>query len=598
MNKPLLISRVSGKKRLIAALAFIIVGLTCYSSTVVAQEKKTLRIPMRTDGPKTLDPAQGSTTYENKICGSIYETLLQYKYLVRPYTLEPLLLAEMPTISADGTRYRFKLKEGVRFADADCFPDGKGRALESKDILYSWKRIADSGVSNKSWWLMKDTIVGFDKYREEQNKAEKFDYDAPVEGMVEINKREFEIILKAPRARFLYTLAMFQLSAVPREAVEKYGKAFNFTPVGTGPFVLREWVNGQKITLDRNPNYHACTYPAEHMPEDKTHNLHLAARSKLPILDTIEISMFIPDQPLWLEYKANNLGYIQVPDTFMDQVFKRRRGKFKLQKEMKAEGHRAFILPLLDFIFRGFNMEDKVIGGYDDKRRALRQAICHVLDWHETNTTFYKNSNVVYDGPIPPNLEGHPENHTLPNGYTYLNLEKAQELMVKAGYGPGKTLELDYYTSRGGNNAEQAELLKKQLAKIGVELNVQLRDFSQLIEAINAKKAQFFSFAWGSDYPDAENNLQLFYGPNESPGSNHYNYKNPKYDALYEKVRAMQPGPERTALYVQMRDLVLEDCPTAGSMARNRYYLIHPNLKNSKPDEVFSNWYKYLDVAK
>lgn len=141
-------------------------------------------------------------------------------------------------------------------------------------------------------------------------------------------------------------------------------------------------------------------------------------------------------------------------------------------------------------------------------------------------------------------------------------------------------------------------MLQRQLARIGVRLKVRLVDFSQLIEAVNNKKAPFFSFAWSSDYPDAENNLALFYGPNEAPGSNSFNYKNAEYDRLYERVRSMLPSPERTALYVEMRDMILRDVPYVGSMARTRYYLVQPRVLNCKPSEVFTNWWKYLDIAK
>ena len=121
-------------------------------------------------------------------------------------------------------------------------------------------------------------------------------------------------------------------------------------------------------------------------------------------------------------------------------------------------------------------------------------------------------------------------------------------------------------------------------------------EFPAFMEEVDKKKASMFIFAWQSDYPDAENNLAMFYGPNESPGSNHFNYKNPEYDRLYEQIRTMQPGPERTAIYEQMRDMVIRDAPFIGSLARVRQYLVNPELKNFKATEDFQNWYKYLDV--
>jgi len=134
------------------------------------------------------------------------------------------------------------------------------------------------------------------------------------------------------------------------------------------------------------------------------------------------------------------------------------------------------------------------------------------------------------------------------------------------------------------------------LERIGVNINPRLVDFTTLMEAVDKRKAPIFGFAWGSDYPDAENNLAMFYSPNASPGSNHFNYSRPEYDKLYEQARTMQESPERTAIYAQMRDMLIEDAPFAGSMARTRSYLVRPRLKNFKPTEDFWNWVKYLDV--
>ena len=139
-------------------------------------------------------------------------------------------------------------------------------------------------------------------------------------------------------------------------------------------------------------------------------------------------------------------------------------------------------------------------------------------------------------------------------------------------------------------------MMKRQLAEVNINLQPELVDFSTLIEFTNNKKAPMFGFAWSSDYPDAENNLALFYSPNESPGSNHYNYKRSEYDALYEQILTMEPSPERTAIYEQMRDMVIEDTPYVGAMARTRYYLINEWLVNAKPTERYYSWFKFLDV--
>jgi len=199
--------------------------------------------------------------------------------------------------------------------------------------------------------------------------------------------------------------------------------------------------------------------------------------------------------------------------------------------------------------------------------------------------------------PIPPTLDEHPEGGRAPVSYRGPDLTRAKRLLAEAGHPDGRGLPpLKFYTSIGSQNQQMSEMLKGQLGRIGIRVEVNLVDFSQLIEFVNSKKAPFFGFAWGSDYPDAENNLALFYGPNESPGSNHFNYKRPEYDALYEQILTMEPGEERTAVYERMRDMVIEDVPFIGSQARTRFYLIAPWLENARPTERYYGWFKFLDV--
>jgi len=559
-------------------------------------EPKVMQLPIRTDGPKSLDPVEGSTTYDNMACAQFYETLLTNKY-TNPMEMEPLLLAEMPTSPDGGTTWHFKLKPDVYFHDNECFPGGKGRTINADDVFYSIKRLADDEYKLENWWLLDGTILGFNEYKDEQNAADEFDYDAPVEGFRKINDLEFEIVLTKPVYRFLYILGMFQTSVVPREAVEMYGDDFARNPVGTGPFILDSWVPKQSLTADRNPNYHPVYYPerSEWSSADKRNRLHRAAGKQVPFVDRVEFTMFVEDQPMWLEFSKGKLGYTQVPEDYFTDAFDLASKELKedwLRKDIRAHSNL-----LLDFTFRGFNMEDELLGGYTPEKRALRRAISYAIDLEEINKTFYNGRRIVYDGPIPPGLDGHPENHRSPVAARGQNLTKAKELLAEAGYPNGEGLPpIRFYTSQNTLNNAVAEMVKRQLAEANIKFEAVFLDFSTLIENINKKKAPMFGFAWASDYPDAENNLALFYGPNEAPGSNHYNYKRAEYDEMYEQVLTMSPSPERTAIYEKMRDMILDDCPYVGGMARERYYLINPWLLNCKPTERYYGWFKYLDV--
>jgi ABC-type transport system substrate-binding protein len=592
--------------RRLAAAALVACSLVAAPALAQpAAPKKVIQIPIRTDGPKSLDPAKGSTQYDNQGCAQIYDTLLQFKYLARPLDLEPNLTTTMPEVvnNADGTQtWTFTLREDVFFHDADCFPGGKGRKLVTDDVFYSWKRLADPAFELENWWIIKDLIVGLDEYKEEQGAAvkagKKFDYEKPVAGLKKISDTKFQVVLKQAIQQFRWKIAQFQMSVVPREAVEKYGEQFSRRPVGSGPFILAkedDWKPGEKLILTKNPNYRTELFPKEFAPGDEAFGFDKAAGQKLPLVDRIEVTFYVPDPPMWLDFEQGKLGFVQVPAEYFDKAFVRRTKQ--LRDEYKARGITSHAVPLLDFIFRGFNMDDELLGGYTEEKKKLRQAISLAIDLDEMNESFYNGLNAVYDGPIPVGLDGHPKNGEAENSYRGPDIQRAKKLLAEAGYPDGKGLpDIVYYTSRGANNAEQVQAESRMLKEIGVNLNPRLVDFSELIEAVNKKKAPLFGFAWGSDYPDAENNLALFYGPNKAPGANHYNYNRKDYDAMYEKSRTMPPGPERTKLYEEMRDMIIEDVPYIGSMGRIRFYIVNPWLKNFKPVEDFNNWFKYLDV--
>lgn len=596
----------------LGAAALILPGVAAASDSP-AKDLKVLRIPNSTSGPGTLDPVRGSTMYDNRAASCVYETLLQYKYLVRPLALEPLLLTEMPDVSEDGRLWRFKLAEGVKFHDDPCFPGGKGREMVASDVFYSWKRLADPTYQYKNWWLVEGMIKGFDEYKNAQkarvDAGEPFDYDAPVEGLRVINDHEFEVELSEPNQQFIWRLAMFQLSVLPREAVEYYNQGgierFSAHPVGTGPFLLAkesDWDRGISIRFERNPNYREAFYPSECMPEDRELGFDKPAGQRIPFVDVVEIHYFVEPQPMWLQFEDGSTDFTTVPQSAFEEAFSARTKE--LRRSWVRRGVRAVKVPLLDFIFRSFNMEDPLVGGYTAQKRALRQAFNLAQDWDEMNETFYFGLAIPYDGPIPPGLDGHPnnDNHRAPYSTRGPDYERAREKLREAGYtigSDGKVTDLpviDLYTSAGADSQRIVELFQRNLAEVGIRLNPRYMNFSDLMQVIDTHKAQFFSFAWGSDYPDAENNLALFYGPNEAPGSNHSNYKNPEYDRLYEKIRTMPAGPERTKIYEQMRDMLIKDAPFCGSLARTRVYMIQPWLKYFKPTEDFYTYVKYLDV--
>ena len=107
---------------------------------------------------------------------------------------------------------------------------------------------------------------------------------------------------------------------------------------------------------------------------------------------------------------------------------------------------------------------------------------------------------------------------------------------------------------------------------------------------MNRRQAQMFQLGWVADYPDSENFLQLFYSKNESPGPNHANYRNDRFDELYEKIRIMHDSDERTRYVEEMVKIVIEDAPWIFLYQPMQFGLVHDWVKNYVPS-CFSIWH-------
>lgn len=119
----------------------------------------------------SLDPQRQYDADSDRALRPVFDTLLGYAYLKRPATLEPVLLARMPQVSADGRTYTLELKPGVHFHHCSCFAGGKGRELTSEDVLYTFKRFADANVNAKSYALLEGMVVGLDAFRAASRNA-------------------------------------------------------------------------------------------------------------------------------------------------------------------------------------------------------------------------------------------------------------------------------------------------------------------------------------------------------------------------------------------------------------------------------------------
>ena len=207
------------------------------------------------------DPQAISDSYSFDICRAIFESLYTYDYFARPVRMVPNTADGMPQINDGGRTYTVKVKPGIYFASDAAFK-GKRRELTADDYVYTIKRIFDPKI--RSYWLyvFDHRLLGLDEALALARKTGRFDYDAKIEGLQTVDRYTLRVRFKDPNYTFAYWLADTALSAVAREVVEAHADASNRVmehPVGTGAYRLKEWVRGQKIVLEANPDFREQT---------------------------------------------------------------------------------------------------------------------------------------------------------------------------------------------------------------------------------------------------------------------------------------------------------------------------------------------------
>jgi ABC-type transport system substrate-binding protein len=550
--------------------------------------------------PVTTDPAAASSSYENLMATSVYDQLYEYKYLARPFQLKPRLATGMPEISEDGLVYTFRIQEGIRYADDPCFPDGKGREVVVQDFIYSMKRLFDPKNLPQGEWVWRGKIKGLDAW-----KTAGSNYLEKIEGLRAVDDHTLQITVNEPFPQLVYTLAMGYSSFVPHEAVEFYGKEFALNPVGSGPYRVDSF-STQKAVFVKNENYREEYFDLEAEGYDpatqKWAGLEVLQGKRIPIMGNVEAHFMKESMTRWNSLnKGNEIHFGTIPIELTHMVASQLK-PLKL-KPAYAKKFKGMNLTDFGFIYMAFNMADPRVGYHEDPERnrrnlLLRKAIRKAYDWDQRNRRFYNDMGVIFPGIIPARLDAH--DPTLSESYVTADYEQAKQYLKEGGWTAQNLPELEYGTTASVQNIQMFEQFRGWMEKIGyprekIKLDT-FATFGDYNRAVKQKEVMLISMGWNLDYPDSENVLQLFYGPNKSPGSNTSNYDNPKFNALFRKTKTMQPSPERSELYQTMNKMLLEDVPSISGMTRNRPNIWYHNVVYYHSDSPHGSLLKYAYV--
>jgi ABC-type transport system substrate-binding protein len=394
---------------------------------------------------------------------------------------------------------------------------------------------------------------------------------------------------------------------VPREAVETYGREFGSHPVGSGPFKVLSY-DSSRIVYEKNPKFRqepVDIWEEGYNPETQAYTGVEAIHDRAPpFIDRLEIHFISENPARWNSFtKGNEIQYVLVPNEQVDRILASKK-PIIARPEISEQYHIHHSVES-GFVFMSFNMDFPEFGYNDDpeqerRNKALRCAITKGFDWERRNESFYFGLGEVFPGVIPPAVpEFDPD---MSRDSVTLDIDGAKQLLADNGWNEENLPEIVYGAAAGVNQRMLFEQFRGFLKKIRYPpekiVLKQYATFGDFVKDTSRSLLPMIFKGWGLDFPDAENTLQLFYGPNGSPGSNDANYRNPEFDQLYEQSAVMLPSQERTAIYQRMNQMLIDDCVTITGLARMRIYLWHKDVVAMPDREIVGGFFlRFVELA-
>ncbi len=568
--------------------------------TQATDMNKTLRVAFLID-VTGFDPQATNDLYSGHIANAIFDNLFEFDYYVRPARLRPALAESMPEISADGLTWKIRIRKGAFFSDDPAFK-GKKRELTAEDLIYSWKRMLDPKMASPNLWHIDNKLIGANELVAEAKASGKFDYDKPIEGLTAIDRYTVQLKLKQPDYILTELMQQYNWSPVAREVVEAYrdpGGRIMSNAVGAGPYMIKQWIKGNKVVLTKNPNY-ARKYPLTEGETAEDKAIIAANQGKdMPLVGNVEVSIIEEANPRLLTFKSGQLDYEFVGQDLIGNVVI--NGKLSPEYADKGVKHQRALEPALSFDY--FNMEDPVVGGYTPEKIALRRAIIMSFPTDEYVRIVFRNQATPANQILPPTQTGHIPNK--PN-LNQSDIPMANALLDKFGYKDrdgdgfrdmpdGKPLVITRSSATRGIDREQDELWKKAFDSIKIKVTYNTQKWPDLLKQGRAGQLQFWGLGWNSSGTDGNSFVQLLYS--KSIGQSNFARMNIKqYDELYEKAQTLPIGPQRWALYKAMNELATVNSVWHPGVFRYQNVLTQPWLLNYKRIPYRQHFWHLMDI--
>lgn len=428
----------------------------------------TLRLAIIED-PDSLDPHGTIMLTASSIMQYIYDRLV---YIGEDRMPHPWV-AESWEISEDGTQVTFTIREGIKFHD--------GTDLDAEAVKFTFDRFLDPATA-----------------------APAVSQLGTMESVEVVDGNKVRMNFSAPYAPLFTNLSGSYAGIISPTAVRERGDTFGHNPVGSGPFMLKEWRAGQGITLARNPDYKQ--YRDDHKNKGPAY------------LDEVEYRI-IPEAATRLA--ALERGELDVSSIDVQQV-----------DRIKADPNYQVITweeaTNMDFI--------EFTNKWPFTELAVRQAINYCIDRESIAASAWNGQATPNPLPIPVGVAGWDETLAEEYGYHY-DLDKARQVLADAGFTPGpdgvlekdgQRLEFTLMVYSGNEMLKTAaEIIQATVRQVGIQMDIQIMDFAAMIPILEAGESDCDLMRWTFADPVI---LSLLF---KSPGWTNQ-VSDPELDALLE----------------------------------------------------------------
>ncbi len=472
--------------------------------------------------PPTFDPHLAEDNISGLLVNEIFGGLVNiepFNFAVAPD------LAESWEISEDGTTYTFRIHPNAKFHD--------GSPVTSQDVKWSIDRVTDPELASPVAHQYLDDIVGVEA---------RLDGASPeVSGVQVVDENTVRFTIDAAKAYFLAKLTYPSGFVLDADNVA-LGDSWFETPNGTGPFRLDEYQIGEIIRLGRNEYYHLGP----------------------PHIDEVEMILSGGSSMILFENDEIDITGVGLAD--LERILDPTSPLNPLVHPYPARFTTSYI---------GLNVDQAPL---EDPK--FRKALNLAFDRDQIASVVYEGAVRPAKTIIPPRFPSFNPNL---DPYPY-DPEEARRLLAESTYGADPDSIPRLILSISGSLGAAVPLgleviLQAWEQELGLQVEIQQTEWATFLQDVNDERYQMFSLAWGADYPDPENFLDLLFH-SESEG-NRTNYSNPEVDAILEEARVEQDPARRFELYNQVEEMILDDAPWVLLWNdEDWYFLIKPHVND------------------